>query len=72
MSASARSQFEYLDEYDYYSFDQEKYLLAGHGGKQRNKREVMLNSNRPDPCGNVRKITAKLQNMEHNKRVHAK
>lgn len=58
----------YLDEYDHYYFEQEKYLLAGHGGKQRNKREVELNSNKYDPCGNVRKITSKFQNSEHNKR----
>jgi hypothetical protein len=59
----------YLDEYDHYYFDNEKYFKAGHGGKQRNKREVELNSSRPDPCGNVRKITSKLQNCEHNKRA---
>lgn len=59
---------DYLDEYDEYYFENEKYLNAGHGGKQRNKREAELNSNKYDPCGNVRTITSKLMNFEHNRR----
>ena len=58
----------YLDEYDHFFFENEKYFTAGHGGKQRNKREVELNSGKNDPCGNVRKITRKLSYSEHNKR----
>ena len=65
------SDFSYLNEYDHMFFENEKFFKAGHGGKQRNKREIELNSNKNDPCGHVRKITAKLSNSEHNKRSKA-
>ena len=58
----------YLDEYDHFYFENEKYFTAGHGGKQRNKREIEINSNKYDPSGNVRKITTKLSNMEQKRR----
>ena len=58
---------DYLDEYDEYYLDNEKYIQTGNGGKQRNKRDIMLNS-RHDPSGNVRTITKNLQNFEHNRR----
>lgn len=63
-----RSSDDYLDEYDNYYFDNEKYLQAGHGGKQRNKKEVAQNSKRNDPSGNCRVIVSKIQNFEHNRR----
>lgn len=62
------SSVDYLDEYDEYYLDNEKYLVGGHGGKQRTKKECEINSNKYDPCGNVRLITSKLQNFEHNRR----
>lgn len=67
-AAAAGNPDEYLNEYDEYYFDHEKYLQAGHGGKQRNKKEIEINSARFDPSGNVRKITSNLQNFEHNRR----
>ena len=60
--------YDYLDEYDNYYLDNEKYIQAGNGGKQRNKREVFLNSNKFDPSGNVRKIVTNMQNFEQNRR----
>lgn len=67
---SSTSSFynDYLDEYDHYYFEHEKYLQAGHGGKQRTKREVESNTNKHDPSGNVRVIINKMVNFEHNRR----
>jgi len=64
----SKSSDDYLDEYDSYYFDNEKYFNAGHGGKQRNKKEVELNNQRVDPSGNVRIIVSKMQNFEQNRR----
>lgn len=64
----SRSSEDYLDEYDSYYFENEKYFNVGHGGKQRNKREVELNSSRIDPSGNTRLIVNRMQNFEHNRR----
>jgi len=58
---------DYLDEYDEYYLQNEKYIQFGNGGKQRSKRDQRINV-RPDPCGNVRAITVKLQNFEQNRR----
>ena len=58
---------EYLTEYDEYGLENEKYFIGGQGGKQRTKKDIVQNV-RPDPCGNVRKITSNLQNFEHNRR----
>ena len=66
--AYAGTNNDYLDEYDHYYFEHEKYLQAGHGGKQRNKKEVELNSNKYDPSGNVRVIINKMHNFEQNRR----
>ena len=62
--------YDYLDEYDNYYLDNEKHIQVGNGGKQRNKRDSFLNSNKSklDPCGNVRKIVANMQNFEHKRR----
>ena len=59
---------DFLDEYDHYYLDHEKYLLAGNGGKQRFKKEVEQNSNKYDPSGNVRIIINKMQNFEQKRR----
>ena len=58
---------DYLDEYDMYGLDNEKFFLGGQGGKQRTKKDIVQNV-KHDPCGNVRKITSNLQNFEHNRR----
>lgn len=58
---------DYLDEYDVYSLEHEKYFVGGQGGKQRSKRDIVQNT-RFDPSQNVRIITSKLQNFEHNRR----
>ena len=59
---------DYLDEYDNYYLDNEKVIQGGHGGKQRNKREVFLNSNKFDPSGNVRRIVANMMNFQQKRR----
>ena len=58
---------DYLDEYDEYFLDNEKYFLGGQGGKQRTKKDIVQNV-KHDPSGNVRLITSKLHNFEHNRR----
>lgn len=60
-------KIDYLDEYDEYCLDNEKYFVGGQGGKQRSKRDIVQNT-RIDPSQNVRLITSKLQNFEHNRR----
>ena len=59
----------YLDEFDEYYLDNEKYIQVGNGGKQRNKKDMLLNEKK-DPSGNVRTITKNLQNFEANRRKH--
>jgi len=59
---------DYLNKYDYLSFEQDKFINAGHGGKQRNKREVVVNQSRRDPCGNVRVVTQRMQNFEQKRK----
>jgi len=63
-----RGPAEYLNEYDYYYFEQEKYINAGHGGKQRNKREIVLNQSKRDPCGDVRIVTKRMQNFQQKRK----
>ena len=60
---------DYLDEFDEYYLDHEKYIQTGNGGKQRNKRDMLLNDKK-DPSGNVRIITKNLQNFEANRKKH--
>ncbi len=60
-------KIDYLDEYDEYSLEHEKYFVGGQGGKQRSKRDIVLNT-RFDPSQNVRLITSKLKNFEQNRR----
>ena len=61
---------EYLDEYDEYYLENEKYIQAGQGGRQRTKKDKVQNE-KHDPSGNVRIVTSKLHNFEHNRRKHA-
>jgi len=36
-------------------------------GKGRSKKESELNTNRPDPCGDTRKLAEKFKNTEKNR-----
>ncbi|XP_050298145.1 nuclear protein 1 [Anthonomus grandis grandis] len=58
----------HLDEYDRYNFEYDKYLYAGHSGKQRTKKEAEAHTNHFDPNGHTRKILQKLSNTEANKK----
>ena len=60
---------DYLNEFDEYYLDNEKHIQVGHGGKQRNKKDMLMNEKK-DPSGNVRIITKNLQNFEANRRKH--
>lgn len=43
----------------------DKYIHPG-SGKGRSKKESELNTNRPDPCGDTRKLVEKFKNTEKN------
>lgn len=59
----------YLDEYDQYNIDQDKYTNSGHSGKQRSKKEAAEHTNRSDASnGHTRKLVTKFQNTEANRR----
>lgn len=58
----------HFDEYEHFNYDQDKKLYSGHSGKQRSKKEASEHTNHFDPSGHTRKITDKLQNLEHNKK----
>jgi len=58
----------HFDEYEHYNFDQEKYLHAGHSGKQRSKKEASEHTNHFDPSGHSRKIVEKMVNTEKNRK----
>lgn len=62
----------HFDEYEHYNYEQEKVLHAGHGGKQRTKKEQSDHTNRHDPSGHSRKIVTKLMNTENNKKTDTK
>jgi hypothetical protein len=66
MSADAKAaDKEYMDEYDDYNIDQEKYVHSAHSGKGRSKKEASLNHHE-DPAGHTRKNTQKLMNNASN------
>ena len=44
----------------------DKYTHPG-SGKGRSKKETETNSNRPDPCGDTRKLVEKFKNTEKNR-----
>jgi len=44
----------------------DKYTHPG-SGKGRSKKESELNTNRPDPCGDTRKLVQKFKNTEKNR-----
>lgn len=60
----------HFDKYEHFNFDldQDKKIYSGHSGKQRSKKEASEHTNHFDPSGHTRKITDKLQNLEHNKK----
>ncbi|RWS04937.1 nuclear protein 1-like protein [Dinothrombium tinctorium] len=62
----------HFDEYDYYNFDQDKYLYSGHSGKQRTKKEAETNTNHFDPSGHTRKVLTKMHNTEANRKEASK
>lgn len=64
MSAPA----EYVDEYEHYNYEQDKFANQGHSGKQRTKKEASDHTNHHDPSGHSRKILTKMQNTEQNKK----
>jgi len=58
----------HFDEYEHYNFEVDKYVNAGHSGKQRSKKEASEHTNHFDPCGHSRKIVEKLVNTEKNRK----
>jgi nuclear protein 1 len=58
----------HFDEFEHYNYDQEKYLNAGHSGKQRSKLEASQHTNQHDPSGQTRKLVTKMQNTEANRK----
>ena len=58
----------YMDEYDHFNYDQDKYVHSSHSGKQRSKKEAMVNTNRADTSGHSRKLVQKMQNTERKTR----
>ncbi|KFM59267.1 hypothetical protein X975_13203, partial [Stegodyphus mimosarum] len=59
---------DHFDEYEHFNYDQDKYMNAGHSGKQRSKKEVSEHTNKHDPCGHVRKLVTKMHNTEANRK----
>jgi nuclear protein 1 len=58
----------HFDEYEHFNYDQEKYMNAGHSGKQRSKKEAAEHTNKNDPSGHSRKIVTKMINTENNRK----
>jgi len=56
---------DHFDQWEHYNFE-EKHVISRNSGKQRNKLETALNTNRHNPGGHERKIVAKLRNAEKN------
>jgi len=62
---------QHFDEYEHYNYDQEKFMNAGHSGKQRSKKEAQEHTNHFDPSGHSRKIVEKLVNTEKRKKSNS-
>lgn len=56
---------QYLDEYDDYNIDQDKFVSSSHSGKGRSKKEAEQH-HREDPNGHTRKNVQKLMNNAAN------
>ncbi|KAK3101567.1 hypothetical protein FSP39_004534 [Pinctada imbricata] len=57
---------KYLDEYDEYNIEEDKYKAHGHSGKGRSKKEAEQHVH-SDPGGHSRKITNNMVQGAHNK-----
>lgn len=55
---------QYLDEYDKYNVEQDKYEKHGHSGKGRTKKEAEQHHHE-DASGHTRKAVQKLVNNAH-------
>lgn len=65
MSSDAKNaDKEYMDEYDDYNIEQDKFMHSG-SGKGRTKKEVAKNHHE-DPAGHTRKNVQKLMNNAAN------
>lgn len=58
----------HFDEYEHYNFEYDKFIYAGHSGKQRTKREASEHTNHHDPSGHARKLVTKMVNTERNRK----
>lgn len=56
---------KYMDEYDEYNIEQDKFVNSGHSGKGRSKKEAAQNHHE-DPTGHTRKNVQKLMNNAAN------
>lgn len=55
---------KYMDDFDKYNIEQDKYESHGHSGKGRTKKEAEKNHHE-DPSGHTRKAVQKLVNNAH-------
>uniref|UniRef100_A0A0B7ATZ7 Nuclear protein 1 n=1 Tax=Arion vulgaris TaxID=1028688 RepID=A0A0B7ATZ7_9EUPU len=55
---------KYMDEYDKYNIEQDKYENHAHSGKGRTKKEAAQH-HYEDPSGHTRKAMQKLMNNAH-------
>jgi len=55
---------KYLDEYEQYNIEQDKYESHGHSGKGRTKKEAQQHHHE-DQSGHTRKDVTKLMNNHH-------
>ncbi|XP_050534274.1 nuclear protein 1 [Daktulosphaira vitifoliae] len=58
----------HIDDYEEYNYDADKLVNGGHSGKNRSKKEASEHTNHFDPSGHSRKLAAKLQNTESNRK----
>ena len=63
----ASADQEYMDEYDDYNIEQDKFKGTGHSGKGRSKKEAAQNHHE-DPSGHTRKNVNKLMNNAANQK----
>lgn len=59
---------DHFDDYEHFNYDQDKFLTAGHSGKQRTKKEASEHTNKNEPCGHTRKLVTKMHNTETNRK----
>ncbi|KAH3889478.1 hypothetical protein DPMN_013576 [Dreissena polymorpha] len=66
-SSSADADKEYMDEYEDYNINQDKYVTSGHSGKGRSKKEAEQH-HKDDPSGHTRKIVNTFTNNANNQK----